>query len=134
MVRLIMGLKGSGKTKKLVDLVCKAVDEGSGDVVVVENERSLTYDIPYRARLVDAASYNICSFELLKGFLSGIHAGNYDITHFFIDNYYKIVGDKSDEVLIKFVEWLNRFSAAENVEFFISIKHRHPRPHNHITY
>ena len=121
MVRLIMGLKGSGKTKKLVDLVCKAVDEGSGDVVVVENERSLTYDIPYRARLVDAASYNICSFELLKGFLSGIHAGNYDITHFFIDNYYKIVGDKSDEVLIKFVEWLNRFSAAENVEFFISI-------------
>lgn len=121
MVKLIMGLKGSGKTKTLVDLVCKAVNEGSGDVVVIENEHKLTYDIPYQARLVDAGGYGINSYELLKGFLCGIHAGNYDITHFFIENYYKIVGDKSEETLIAFVDWLNKFSAAENVEFFISI-------------
>ncbi|MDO4983649.1 MAG: hypothetical protein Q4E35_08870 [Eubacteriales bacterium] len=121
MVKLIMGLKGSGKTKKLVDLVCKTVDEENGDVVVIENERKLTYDIPYRARLVDASGYGINSYELLKGFLCGIHAGNYDITHFFIDNHYKIVCDKSNESLIAFVDWLNKFSLAENVEFFISI-------------
>ena len=121
MVKLIMGLKGSGKTKKLVDLVCQAVNEGSGDVVVIENERKLTYDIPYQARLVDAGGYGINSYELLKGFLCGIHAGNYDITHFFIENYYKIVGEKSEEALIAFVDWLNKFSAAENVEFFVSI-------------
>lgn len=116
-----MGLNGSGKTKKLVDLVCQAVNEGNGDVVVIENERKLTYDIPYQARLVDAGSYGINSCELLKGFLCGIHAGNYDITHFFIDNYYKIVCDKSNDSLAAFVNWLDKFSLAENVELFISI-------------
>lgn len=121
MVKLIMGLKGSGKTKKLVDLVVEAVKDGSGDVVVIEKERSLTYDIPYQARLVDAGSYDIGSYELLKGFLSGIHAGNYDITHFFIDNYYKLVGDKSPEAMVSFVRWLNSFSESEKVDFYLSI-------------
>lgn len=121
MVKLIMGLKGSGKTKKLVDLVVEAVKEGSGDVVVIEKERSLTYDIPYQARLVDAGSYDIGSYELLKGFLSGIHAGNYDITHFFIDNYYKLVGDKSPEAMAAFINWLNDFSVSEKVDFYLSI-------------
>ncbi len=121
MVKLIMGLKGSGKTKKLVDLVVEAVKEGNGDVVVIEKERSLTYDIPYQARLVDAGSYDIGSYDLLKGFLSGIHAGNYDITHIFIDNYYKLVGDKSSEAMADFVKWLNKFSASENVDFYLSI-------------
>lgn len=121
MVKLIMGLKGSGKTKKLVDLVVEALKDGSGDVVVIEKERSLTYDIPYQARLVDAGSYDIGSYELLKGFLSGIHAGNYDITHFFIDNYYKLVGDKSPEAMVNFVRWLNSFSESEKVDFYLSI-------------
>ena len=121
MVKLIIGLKGSGKTKKLVDLVIGAVNEGRGDVVVIEKERSLTYDIPYQARLVDAGSYDIGSYELLKGFLSGIHAGNYDITHIFIDNYYKLTGDKSPEAMVDFVKWLNRFSANEKVDFYLSI-------------
>lgn len=121
MVKLIMGLKGSGKTKTLVDLVKKSVNECNGDVVVIEKERSLTYDIPYQARLVDAGSYGIDSFELLKGFLSGLHAGNYDITHVFIDNYYKLVGSKSIDAMTEFVKWLDRFSENEHVEFFISI-------------
>ena len=94
MVKLIMGLKGSGKTKRLVDLVCTAVNEDN-NVVVIENERKLTYDVPYQARLIDAGSYDVGSYEFIKGLISGIHAGNYDITHIFIDNFYKLVGDKS---------------------------------------
>ena len=76
MLKIIMGLKGSGKTKELVGLVCKAVSEGEGDVIVIEKDRKLTYDIPYQARLIDAASYDIGSYEFLKGFISGLHAGN----------------------------------------------------------
>lgn len=121
MVKLIMGLKGSGKTKKLVDLACEAVNEGNGDVVVIEKERKLTYDIPYQARLIDAASYDIGSYEFLKGLICGIHAGNYDITHFYIDNFYKLVDDKSDEALVSFITWLDSFSNNENMEFVISI-------------
>jgi hypothetical protein len=121
MVKLIMGLKGSGKTKKLVDLVRKAVDEGNGDVVVIEKERKLTYDIPYQARLIDAGTYDIGTYEFLKGLICGIHAGNYDITHFYIDNFYKLVSDDSMDALCSFVSWLDNFSTAENIEFYISV-------------
>ena len=121
MVKIIMGLKGSGKTKQLVDLVREAVNEGNGDVVVIEKERKLTYDIPYQARLIDAGSYDIGSYEFLKGLICGIRAGNYDITHFFIDNFYKLVDDKSPEALSVFMAWLDKFSAAENIEFVISV-------------
>ena len=121
MVKIIMGLKGSGKTKELVGLVCQAVKEGHGDVVVIEKERKLTYDIPYQARLIDAGSYDIGSYEFFKGFISGIHAGNYDITHFFIDNFYKLVNDKSPDALIDFINWLEKFSESEHISFVLSI-------------
>ncbi|MCR5576484.1 MAG: ATP-binding protein [Oscillospiraceae bacterium] len=121
MVKIIMGLKGSGKTKELVGLVCKAVSEGSGDVVVIEKERKLTYDIPYQARLIDAGSYSIGSYEFLKGFISGIHAGNYDITHFFIDNFYKLVNDRDEASVIDFVRWLAAYAERENIEFVVSM-------------
>jgi len=121
MVKIIMGLKGSGKTKQLVDLVRETVNEGKGDVVVIEKERKLTYDIPYQARLIDAGIYDIGSYEFLKGLICGIHSGNYDITHFFIDNFYKLVDDKSPEALSSFILWLDKFSESENIEFVISV-------------
>ena len=121
MVKLIMGLKGSGKTKQLVDLVREAVNEGDGDVVCIEKERKLTYDIPYQARLIEAGAYDIGSYEFLKGLICGVHAGNYDITHFFIDNFYKLVNDKNTDALIEFITWLEGFSDAEHISFVLSI-------------
>ncbi len=79
MVKVMMGLKGSGKTKRLVELVKKAVAEDKGSVYVIEKDRSLTYEIPYEARLIFASDYSIGPFEFLKGFISGLHAGNYDV-------------------------------------------------------
>ncbi len=121
MVKIIMGLKGSGKTKKLVELVREAVNIGGGDVVCIEKDRKLTYDIPYQARLIDAGAYGIGTYEFLKGFISGIHAGNYDITHVFVDNFYKLVDDKSPESFDTFIAWLDKFSEAEKIEFVISV-------------
>ena len=121
MVKLIMGLKGSGKTKMLVDLVRDTVGQGKGDVVVIEKERKLTYDIPYQARLIEAGAYDIGTYEFLRGLICGIHAGNYDIEHFFIDNFYKLVGDRSNEALESFLDWLEKFSVAEKIDFVISI-------------
>ena len=121
MLQIIMGLKGSGKTKRLVDMVRDAVNQEPGDVVVIEKERKLTYDIPYQARLIDAGSYSIGSYEFLKGFISGIHAGNYDITHFFIDNFYKLVNDREEASVVEFVQWLADYAAREKIEFVISM-------------
>lgn len=121
MVQLIMGLKGSGKTKKLVDMVRAAVNEETGDVVCIEKERKLTFDIPYQARLIDAGNYAIGSYEFLRGLICGIHAGNYDITHFFIDNFYKLVNDKAPDALVDFLAWLEQFSEKEKISFVISL-------------
>ena len=121
MVNIILGLKGSGKTKKLVDLVREAVNQETGDVVVIERERKLTFDIPYQARLIDAGSYDIGSYEFLKGLICGVHAGNYDITHFFIDNFYKLVNDRSAEALESFLTWLEKSSEQEKISFIVSI-------------
>ena len=57
MVKVIVGLKGSGKTKKLVELVSKAVNEEQGEVICIEQDRNLTFDIPYQARLIYASDY-----------------------------------------------------------------------------
>ena len=121
MVKLILGLKGSGKTKKLVDLVREAVKMENGDVVCIEKEKKLTYDIPYQARLIEAGSYDTGSYEFIKGFIRGLHSGNYDITHVFVDNFYKIVSNKDPVVFGEFLDWLEDFSEKEKIEFVISV-------------
>lgn len=121
MVKLITGLKGSGKTKRLVELVREAVAMENGDVVCIEKEKKLTYDIPYQARLIEAGEYDIGSYEFIKGFICGLHSGNYDITHVFVDNFLKIVSDKGTENFSEFLKWLEAFSASENIEFVLSV-------------
>jgi hypothetical protein len=121
MVKVIMGVKGSGKTKQLIELVRKALNEETGDVVVIEKERSLTYDIPYKARLIFATDYSFGSADFMKGFISAIHAGNYDTTHIFIDNLYKMFADKSVEAAEEFLQWLENFSIKEKVNFTLTL-------------
>lgn len=116
-----MGLKGSGKTKRLVELVKKAVAEDKGSVYVIEKDRSLTYEIPYEARLIFASDYSIGPFEFLKGFISGLHAGNYDVSTIFIDSLFKLVDTKDIAETEKFLDWLSAFSEKENIFFFITI-------------
>ena len=120
MIHVIMGLKGSGKTKKLIDAINAAVAEAHGDVVCIEYGKKLTYDVTYKVRLVDSKEYGIKSPEMLKGFLSGLHAGNFDITNVFIDNLYKTIGD--DKAAGEdFVVWCAKFAADNNMEITISI-------------
>ena len=120
MIHVIMGLKGSGKTKKLIDAVHQTVETAAGDVVCIEYGKTLTYDLNYRVRLVDAKEYGIHSCDLLKGFLCGLHAGNFDITHVFVDNLYKTIGeDKAAGE--EFVAWCAKFAADNNMEITISI-------------
>ncbi len=120
MIHVIMGLKGSGKTKKLIDNIQAAVAEAHGDVVCIEYGKKLTYDVSYKVRLVDSKEYGIRSSEMLKGFLSGLHAGNFDITHVFIDNLYKTIG--TDKAAAEdFVAWCAKFAADNNMEITMTI-------------
>ena len=120
MIHVIMGLKGSGKTKKLIDGINAAVAQASGDVVCIEYGKKLTYDVTYKVRLVDSQEYGIKSVEMLKGFLSGMHAGNFDITHVFIDNLYKTIG--ADLAAAEdFVAWAAKFAADNSMEITVAL-------------
>ena len=121
MVKLIMGLKGSGKTKQLVELVNEAVDNEHGDIVFIERSAKLTYDIPHKVRLIDASQYGFDGYDFLKGFISGLHSANYDITHIFIDNVLQIISKDVDNEAEDFFEWCEGFSKKEHVKFTISI-------------
>ena len=112
-----MGLKGSGKTKQLIDLVHRAVDEEHGDVVCIEKGAKLTYDIPHKVRLIEASQYEFLGYDFLKGFISGLYSANYDITHIFIDSVLRIVGMGFDCSTGDFLDWCEDFSIRENVKF-----------------
>ena len=120
MIHVIMGLKGSGKTKKLIESINEAVANAHGDVVFIEYGKKLTYDVTYKVRLVDSKEYGISSPEMLKGFLSGLHAGNFDITNVFIDNLYKTIG-QDQAANEAFVEWVAKFAQENNMEITMTI-------------
>ena len=107
MVTLILGKKGSGKTKKLMELCNTAVAQSKGNVVFIEKDNTLTYDVNHKVRLVSAADFGICGFEALYGFVAGMCAGNYDITDIFVDSTLKIGGTDMQE-LDKFVEKMSK--------------------------
>ena len=120
MVNVIVGLKGSGKTKELIEAIQSAVETENGDIVCIEKGNSLRYDVSYRVRLVDAEDYKICNYDQLTGFVSGLHAGNFDITHIFIDNLYKLL--KNDRALAgEFCSWCERFGAQNSMNFTLAI-------------
>ena len=120
MIKVIMGLKGSGKTKKLIDSINEAVKQASGDVVCIEYGKKLTYDVNYRVRLVDSKEYGISNPDMLKGFLSGLHAGNFDITNVYIDNLYKTIGNDraAGEA---FILWCAEFAQANNMNITVTV-------------
>lgn len=120
MVRLIAGDKGSGKTKKLIELINAAASSEAGNVVCIEAKNAMTFDIHYHVRLIVASDYEIASYEAMRGFISGLYAGNYDISHIFIDNLLKIVGGKSDADAERFLDWLEKFSNTHGVRFTVS--------------
>ena len=121
MVKLIMDAQGSGKTKELVASINEAVKNENGSIVCIEKGNKLRYDINYRVRLIDIEEYRTGDPDFLQGFLSGLHAGNFDITHVFIDSLTKIVGGVCDNDTEKFLDWLNAFGEKHNIKFTITI-------------
>ncbi|MBR1780801.1 MAG: hypothetical protein IJ751_05295 [Oscillospiraceae bacterium] len=121
MVRVIMGKKGSGKTKQMIDLINAAVGTEHGNVVCIERNRAMTYTIDYSIRLVEASDYDITSFEFMKGMISGLYAGNYDITHMFIDSLCRVVPVEPSPDVEEFLDWLDAFSEKNNIKFTVTI-------------
>ena len=96
MLKLIVGTKGSGKTKTMIDMIDKATKTTSGNIVVIEKCMKLTTEINHAARLVDVDEYGVVGTDMLYGFVAGVLAGNYDITELFIDGILRIIDHDMD--------------------------------------
>ncbi|MCL2813855.1 MAG: ATP-binding protein [Oscillospiraceae bacterium] len=117
MVKLIVGVKGTGKTKTLINMANEALKTSSGCVVCVEKGQKLKYDVKYKARLIDTSEYDICGADALYGLVCGLYAANYDITHIFIDSALKIC----EENLDGFAHFLNLIDNVSTKNKFLCI-------------
>ncbi len=116
MIKLIIGNKGSGKTKKLIDLVNTAAKNSPGNVVCVEKGDVLTFSVAREVRLIDVENYGISGYDEYYAMLCGIAASNHDITHIFGDATKKIGGG-----LDGIDNFLKRVAANEDIEFVFTV-------------
>lgn len=120
MIKAIMGLKGTGKTKALADLCNQAVAADHGNVVYIEKGKTLMFTINSRARLVNIEDYEISDFDTFYGFVAGLMAGNHDITEIFIDSITKICAPDLDAVEV-FLNKVKKLSDIYNVNVTVTV-------------
>lgn len=121
MVRLIMSGSGEGKTKQLIELMENAAEHEVGCMVCIEAKRSMSFNLRHQTRLIDASEFAISGFENLRGFISGLYAGNYDISHIFIDNLCKVARSSDEREIGEFLNWLDKFSAPLDLKVTVTI-------------
>ena len=121
MVRLIMSGSGEGKTKQLLELMDSAAETSTGCMVCIEPTRNMSFSLRHQTRLVDASEFSINSFDSLRGFICGLYAGNYDISHIFIDDLYKVAGNRDDRAVGEFLNWLDTFSSPLGLKVTLTI-------------
>lgn len=119
MIKLIVGVKGSGKTKTLIDMANAALEKTDGAVVCLEKGTKLIHEIKYQARLIDTDEYNIRSADELYGFIAGVYASNHDVTDIFIDSAIKICACGLDYFEV-FMARIEALAAAHDVNFVIT--------------
>ncbi|MGI6705134.1 MAG: hypothetical protein ACOX6S_02355 [Clostridia bacterium] len=120
MIKVILGKKGSGKTKRMIDLANRSLSNRKGHVVFIDDDNRYMYELSCPIRFVDAAEFRIQSPEAFYGFLCGMLAQNYDIDLIFIDGFLKIINTSLDQIEFFFND-LDDLSQKFNVHFVISV-------------
>jgi hypothetical protein len=119
MVKLIIGVKGTGKTKTLIEKANGASEVSKGSVVCIEKGNKLLHEIKYTVRLLDTKEYGISGASELYGFVAGIYASNHDVTHIFIDSALKIC-DNEISAFEKFMLKAAEFGDKNSIIFTIT--------------
>ena len=119
MIKLVIGVKGTGKTKTLIDQANAALTTSKGNVVCLEKGSKLRYDINYQVRLINTDDYLISDAQSLEGFVAGILASDNDVTDLLIDSALKICNNDVyafDQFLAK----LDKLTAGANINILIT--------------
>lgn len=119
MIKVIYGKKGSGKTKRIIDMANQAVKEYDGDIVFIDDDNRYMLDLLHEIRFVNAAEYAISNPDMLLGFISGVIASNYDLSLLFLDGFLRIINTPLCE-LGEFFANLTKLSEQHNLSVVIS--------------
>lgn len=119
MIKLIVGAKGSGKTKQMIDMINENLAKVNGNIVCIEKAMESTYNINASVRLIDVDEYNIDTYEKFYGFFAGVLAGNYDIEQVYVDGLMKI-GEKDLEKMGGLLEKMDAISSDKLVVVTVS--------------
>ena len=119
MLKLMIGVKGTGKTKTLIEMVNSAINVSQGAVVCIEKGDKLRYDIKYQARLINTDEYLVTDAQSLYGFVAGILASNHDVTELFIDSALKICNNDVP-AFEKLLDELAELTAKTGTNLFIT--------------
>ena len=121
MIKIHIGLKGSGKTPKLIQAVNAAIDIEKGNVVCITEGNRLMHDISNKARMINTESFDIENMDMFEGLICGIIAQDYDVTHIFIDSIFKSVPSASMADFDAFVKKLEKLEEKFDVSFTIMV-------------
>ncbi|MBE7064027.1 MAG: hypothetical protein IJN25_02370 [Clostridia bacterium] len=120
MIRVILGEKGTGKTKMLLDSVHAAVESEKGNVVFINNGSQHITDVSHKIRLVDTSEFSVGTYPEFYGLVSGILAQNYDVSYIFVDSITKIASG-TDEELEALLEKLNALCEKFEVQMAMTL-------------
>ena len=121
MLELLIGKKGTGKTKVLIDSVNRAAGEAHGNVIFISNNTGRNmYDIDTKVRMADTSDFDIKSWEEFLGFVCGIISSNFDISNIYIDGVLKIVKDTTEGMEV-FLNSDDEMSKKFNIDVMISV-------------
>lgn len=120
MVKLIIGNKGSGKTKRLIEAVNTTSEQSNGNVVCIEKGDTLNTSVTHKARLINTETYGIVGFDALYGMICGVCASNYDVTDVFVDATLRIVGRDYDH-LADFFDRICALSEETNTNYVFTV-------------
>ena len=122
MVELLIGKKGTGKTKALIEKVNNALTVAKGNVVFISNDTNRNiFDVKSTARMADTSEFEIKSYDEFLGFISGIISRDFDITNIFVDGIFKIVGSDNLDGFESFLNRLETMSQKFEITFVISV-------------
>lgn len=120
MIQVIHGKKGSGKTKKILDMANAAIKERKGDVIFLDNDNRYMFDLRHEVRFVNAGEYGCDSPEMFFGFLCGMLSQNFDISVIFVDAFLKLVKTEVENTEV-FYNRLAELSEKNGVDFVLSV-------------
>lgn len=121
MVRLLVGHKGSGKTKRMIELANEMVETTKGSVIFINKNYRLTFDLKHKIRVVCMEDFpHITNSDEYIGFIYGIISSDHDIDVMFIDGILKHV-DVSLGNLPEFLSRLKKISEAFGLDFVVSL-------------